>query len=91
MLPGRVVGDPRLIDAHLERDEVEQLVADLQGLLSREAAEQPDEADLVGERQTVVVAAALVDLGQVGLGQGRFADHLSPRESEWRHGWSQSF
>ena len=56
---------------------MEQLVADLQGLLSREAAEQPYEADLVGERQTVVVAAALVDLGQVGLGQGRFADHLS--------------
>ena len=71
-------------------DEAQQFVADLQGLLSREAAEQPDEADLVGEPQAVVVAAALGDLGQVGLGQGRFADHLSPREGEWRHGWSQS-
>jgi hypothetical protein len=37
-----------------------------------------------------VVAAALVDLGQVGLGQSRFADHLSPRISEWYHGWYQS-
>jgi hypothetical protein len=51
----------------LQGDERQQFVADLQGLLSREAAEQTYETDLVGERQTVVVAAALVDLGQVGL------------------------
>ena len=80
VLPGSVVGDPRLIDAHLERDEVEQLVADLQGLLGREAAEEPDEADLIGEPQTVVVAAAFGNLGQVVLRPSRFADHLPPRE-----------
>ena len=90
MLPGRVSVDAGRVDVQLHRDEAEQFVADLQGLLSREAVEQTDEADLVGEPQAVVVAATFGDLGQVGLGQGRFADHLSPREGEWRHGWSQS-
>ena len=48
VLPGRVVGDPSRVDPQLERDEVQQLVADLQGLLRREAVEQADEADLIG-------------------------------------------
>jgi predicted regulator of Ras-like GTPase activity (Roadblock/LC7/MglB family) len=64
----------------LRRDEAQQFVADFQGLLIREAVEQPDEADLIGEPQAVVVAATSGDLDQVGLGQGRLADHLSPRE-----------
>ena len=81
VLPGRVVRDPPLIDTQLERDEVEQLVADLQGLLRGEAVEETDEADLIGEPQAVVVAAALGDLGQVSLGQGGVADHLLPREA----------
>jgi hypothetical protein len=56
----------------------QQFVADLQGLLSGEAAEQANEADLIGEPQAVVVAATLGDFGEVGLAQGRLADHLSP-------------
>jgi hypothetical protein len=56
----------------------------------REAIEQSDEADLIGEPQAIMVAAALGHFGQVGRGQGRFADHLSPRKSKRCHGWSQS-
>ena len=69
---------------------MEHLVADLQGLLGREAVEEPDEADLIGEAQAIVVAAASGDLGQVFLRQRCFADHLPPREGKWHHGWSQS-
>ena len=90
MLPGRIPVDLDRLNVQLHGDEVQQLVADLQGLLGRKAAEQPDEADLIGEAQAVLVAATLGDLGQVGLGQGRLADHLSPREREWRHVWSHS-
>ena len=90
MLPGRVPVDTGRVDVQLHGDEAQQFVADLQGLLSREAVEQTDKADLVGEPQTVVAAAALLDLDQIHLGQGCFADHLSPREREWRHGWSQA-
>ena len=78
MLPGRVSVDAGRVDVQLRRDEAQQFVADLQGLLSREAAEQTNEADLIGEPQAVVVTATLGDLDQVGFGQGRFADHLSP-------------
>ena len=90
MLPGGVPVDVSRVDVQLQGDEVQQFVADLQGLLSRETAEEPDEADLIGEPQAVVIAAALGDLDQVGLGQGRLADHLSPREGEWRHGCPRS-
>ena len=90
MLPGRVPVDLGRVEVQLHGDEAQQLVADLQGLLSREAAEESDEADLIGEPEAIMVATAPADFGQVGLGQGRFADHLSPRESEWSHGWSQS-
>ncbi len=69
---------------------MEHLVGDFQGLLGREAVEEPDEADLIGEPQTVVVAAAFGDLGQVVLRQGRFADQPPPRERKRHHGWSQS-
>ena len=51
----------------MRRDEAQQFVADLEGLLIREAVEQPDEADLIGESQAVVVAATFGDLDQVGL------------------------
>jgi hypothetical protein len=86
MLPGRVAGDLRLIDAQLERDEMEQLVTDLQGLLRRESVEESDEADLISKPQAVVVTATSGHLRSVGLGQGRFADHLSPGEGWQRHG-----
>ncbi len=68
-LAGCVLLKAGCVDVQLHRDEAQQFVADLQGLLIRKAAEQSDEADLVGEPQAVVVAAALVDLGQVSLGQ----------------------
>jgi hypothetical protein len=89
-LAGCVLLEAGCVDVQLCGDEAQEFVADLQGLLVREAAEQADEADLVGEPQAVVVAAALADLGEVGRGQGRLADQLSPREGEWRHGWHQS-
>jgi hypothetical protein len=86
VLPGRVIVDPGRVDVQLHGDEAQQLVADFQGLLGREAMEQADEADLVGESQAVVLAAAVGDCGQIGLGQGRFADQLPPREGGDRHG-----
>jgi len=79
-LAGRVLLEAGCVDVQLRRDEAQQFIADLQGLLIREAVEQSDEADLIGEAQAVVVAATFGDLDQVGLGQGRLADHLSPRE-----------
>jgi hypothetical protein len=79
MLPRRVIADPGRVHVQLHGDEAQQLVTDLQGLLRREAMEQADEADLVGEPQAVVVAATLGDLGQISLGQGRFPNQL-PRE-----------
>jgi hypothetical protein len=51
----------------LHRDEAQQFVADLQGLLIREAAEQSDEADLIGKPETVVVTATFGDLDPAGL------------------------
>ena len=91
VLTGRVSLDLGHVGVQLGRDEAQEFVADLQGLLRREAAEQPDEADLIGEAQAVMVAAALVDLVQVGLVHGGFADHLSPRKGDQCHGWYQSF
>ena len=78
MLPGRVSVDAGRVDVQLRRDEAQQFVAHLQGLLSREAMEQTDEADLIGKPQAIVIAATLGDFDRVGFGQGRFADHLSP-------------
>ena len=86
MLPARVVGDSDRVQAQLHGDEAQQLVAELQGSLGGEAMEQADEADLVGEPEAVVVAAAEGDLGQVGLAQGRVADQLPPGEGGGRHG-----
>ena len=86
MLTGRVSVDAGRVDVQLRRDEAQQFVAHLRGLLSREAVEQTDESDLVGEPQAVVVATTFADLDHVGFGQGRFADHPSPREGGWRHG-----
>ena len=82
MLPGRVPVDLGRVEVQLQGDEAQELVADLQGVLSREAAEESDEADLIGEPEAIMVATAPADFGQVGLGQGRFADHLCPREGE---------
>ena len=76
------------VDVQLHGDERQQFVTDLQGLLSREATEQSDEADLIGESQAVVISAALGDLGQIGLGQSRFPDQLPSRVGEWRPGCS---
>lgn len=78
MLPGRVVSDRRLLDAQLERDEAEQLVADFQGVLRGEATKEADEADLIGEPQAIRVAATLGDFGEIGFAQGCFTDHLAP-------------
>lgn len=78
----RVLTDSLRVDPQLQRHEVQHLVADLQRLLSGEAVEQADEADLVGEAEVVVVAAALSNLGQVGFGQGRFPDQLRTGERQ---------
>jgi hypothetical protein len=90
MLTCRVPFDVGHVELHLRRDEAQEFVADLQRLLEREAAEQPDEADLIGEPQAIVVAAALVDLGQISPAQGGFTDHLSLRNDGQHHGWSHS-
>lgn len=68
MLPRRVAFDPFFVDADLERGEVDQILADLDGPLCGKAIEQPDESDLVGESEAVVHAASLGDFRQVGFG-----------------------
>jgi hypothetical protein len=40
---------------------------------------------LVGEPQAVVIAAILLELGQMGFGQGRFANQLPSGEAEGSH------
>ncbi|QDV39619.1 hypothetical protein ElP_75910 (plasmid) [Tautonia plasticadhaerens] len=64
MLPGGVPLEPGRVDAQLQGDETQEFVADLQGLLGWEAAEEPDEAELIGEPEAVVFATAPGDLGQ---------------------------
>ena len=79
MLPGCVVAQTVAVDAGLQRDEAQQLFADLERLLNRETLEDPHKAQLICEAQALRIPATLGDLRQVCLGQGRVVDQLASR------------
>jgi hypothetical protein len=75
-LPSTVDLDEASANAELDRGEAHEVVEDLEGLLLRKSVQQPNEGQLVGEAESVLRPAALADLRQVALGEGRFALEL---------------
>ena len=85
LLPGCVVAQTVAVDAGLQRDEAQQLFADLERLLNRETLEDPHKAQLICEAQALRIPATLGDLRQVCLGQGRVVDQLASRRKNHGH------
>jgi hypothetical protein len=54
--------DQPCIKPQLRRTEANQFLEELEGLLLREAIQEPDEADLVGKANPVMRAPALAEL-----------------------------
>jgi hypothetical protein len=57
-------------------NEANQFLEELEGLLLREAIEEPDEGDLVGKAKPVMRAPALAELHEIFLGQAGGAFEL---------------
>ena len=68
--------DQPCIKPQLRRAEANQFLEELEGLLLREAIEEPDEGDLVGKAKPVMRAPALAELHEIFLGQARGALEL---------------
>ena len=68
-LPFAVEFDQPYIKPQLRRAEASQCLEELEGLLLREAIEEPDEGDLVGKVKPVMRAPALAELYEIFLGQ----------------------
>jgi hypothetical protein len=68
-LPFAVEFDQPCIKPQLRRAEANQFLDELEGLLLREAIEEPDEGDLVGKAKPVMRAPALGELHEIFLGQ----------------------
>lgn len=76
VLPHRILFDPADIQVHLDRDELQEFVLDLQRLLGRQAVEESHETDLIGEAQAVMVPPALGHRSQVFGRKGGLLDQL---------------
>ena len=67
--PLGIVLDEDGIEGDLLGDKDQQVIEEFQGLLRRKATSQPQEAQLLGEAQAVMRAAAMGDLGLVRGGK----------------------
>jgi hypothetical protein len=63
--PLGIVLDEDRIEGDLLGHKNQQVIEEFQGLLCRKATSQPQEAQLIGEAQSVMRAAAMGDLGLV--------------------------
>ena len=69
LTPLGIVLDEDGIEGDLLGDKDQQVIEEFQGLLRRKATSQPQEAQLIGEAQSVMRAAAMGDLGLVRGGK----------------------
>jgi hypothetical protein len=66
-----VESDQLCVKPQLRRAEANQFFKELEGLLLREAIEEPHEADLVGKAKPVMRVPAPAELHEIFLNQGR--------------------